>query len=139
MSLSKDDFKIEKVGNTATCVCTNEEAFYEGDLTKKQIKEVFDHSQSYLNKCAEVTAEVATSIMGKDKAIDNVLFNLPYGVSKRGCVDVKTRRTVTFPGIGTNPDVTRSDLRMVVKDPLTKVGKTKLKDLQANMTAELLK
>jgi len=140
MSLDKKDFKVEKSGNVATVTCTNEDAFYEGtDISKKDIKAVFDHSHQYIEECANAAAEQATAIMAKDKKVNEVTFSMPYGVSKRGEVSIKTRRSVTYPGINGSADVTRSDLRVVVKDPLTKMSKTKLRTLQKSMTEQLLK
>jgi len=139
MSITKNDFKTEKAGETATVSCEKDDAFFaDTELTKKQFKEVFDHSNAYLEKCATVASEVAVDIMSKDNAINNVMFTMPYGVSKRGSVDIRAKRTVTFPGIGDKPDVTRADLRVIVKDPLTKVSKTGLRALQQKMTKELL-
>jgi len=138
MSLDKSNIEVVKAGDTAIVTYKDEDAFFGGDLTKAELKRAFDHSSAYIAKCAEVSAEVSTDIMTKDKGISNVLVKYPYGVSKRGTVEAKARRSVTFRGIGDHPDVTRSDLKIVVSDPLTKVSKSKLKVMQSKMSAALL-
>jgi len=139
MSIDKSKFEITKEGSVATVTYNDEDAFYEGsDISKKVFKEVFDHSHDYVEKVSVAAADQATEIMANDKDIDDVSFTFPYGVSKRGKVNVNAKRSTTFRGIGDRPDVTRSDLRVAVSDPLTKMSKTKLKDLQAKMTEELL-
>jgi len=138
MSLDKNKIEVVKAGNTATVTYTDENAFYEGDITKAELKRAFDHSSEYITECATLAADVSTDIMKSDKKIDNVVVKCPYGVSKRGSFEAKARRSVTFRGIGDHPDVTRSDLKVVVTDPLTKVSKSKLKDMQAKMTSALL-
>jgi len=138
MALSKDNFKVEKSGSVATVTCEDDNAFFDTDLTKKQIKDVFDHAHGYIEKAANVAADMATDIMKKDKKVNEVSFALPYGVSKRGGLNIQARRSTTFRGVGDRPDVTRSDLRVAVKDPMSKVSKTKLKAMQARMTEELL-
>jgi len=138
MSLSKKDFKTEKDGAVATVSCTNENAFFDGDVPKKDIERVFKHSQQYVEKCTNIAADIAAGIMSKDKKIHEVMLSMPYGISKRSAVNLKAKRTVTFPGMNGHPDVTRSDLRVVVKDVHASMSKTKLKELQAKMTEELL-
>jgi len=138
MSLDKKDFEVEKSGSVATVTCTDDNAFFAGDVSKKDIETVFKHSHDYVESCTTAASDMASDIMSKDKKIDEVVFTMPYGISKRGKLNVKAKRSVTFPGMSGRPDVTRSDLRVVVKDPHSSMSKTKLKELQAKMTEELL-
>jgi len=139
MSIDAKKFKVEKAGNTATLVYEDDAAFYaDTELPKTEIQRVFKHASEYVTDCATVAADVATKLMAKDKKIDEVIMTMPYGVSKRGNVTARAKRTVTFPGIGDNPSVTRSDIRISVRDPLTKTPRSKLKELQAKMTEQLL-
>jgi len=137
--LHTDKFKVTKAGNVATVEYEDENAFYNTELSKKQIHEVFDHAQKYVDSCAESASEMATDIMSKDDKIDQVNFTMPYGTSKRGQVDIKTKRKVTFPSmVKGNDDIVRSDMRVVVKDPQSKVKKSRLKEMQHKMTEILL-
>lgn len=137
MSLDKSKFEVEKAGAVATCKFTDRDAFYEGELTKAELKRAFDHVSNYIKKCAEVGEEQAVEIMKADSKINRVNMDLPYGVSKRGQLLITAQRSVTYPGMQGRPSVTRPDLKITVKDPLSKAPKSLMKDLQGKMAAAL--
>lgn len=138
MSFDKDKFKVETNGDVATVECTDDNLFYEGDISKADLKRAFDHSKEYIEKCAGTAETIATEIMTKNKGVNEVNFKMPYGVTKRGDVTVKAKRSVTFPGRNGFDPVTRSDLKLRVNDPHSKVTKAKIKKMQSRMTEALL-
>jgi len=139
MAINIENMKVEKTNGVATVTVEDENIFYNGtDIPKKTFKEVFDHTSGYIQNMTEAASEESTKIMKEDKDITEVVFVAPYGVSKRGNFTAKAKREVTFRGMNGGADVTRSDLRVAVKDPLTTMSKSKLKDLQKQMTDSLL-
>ena len=139
MSINKKELKVETVDGVATITCDNEDQYYEGtDLTKAVIKEVYEHSSKYIEDATTVVSQKAQELMEKDKGINTVIATLPYGVSKRGSLGINVKRTHTYPGINGNSDVTKSVISVAVKDPLSKLAKSKVKALEANLTAALL-
>lgn len=139
ISLDPTKFEIEKAGGVATVNYTDDDAYYSStDIEKSVLKNVNAHNSNYVEACAKAGSDIATKIMAKDKSIDVVHVKLPYGISKRGHVDVNSKRSVTYPGMNGRDPVTRSDVRVVVKDPMSTMGKSKLKELQAKMTETLL-
>jgi len=139
MSLDKSKFTITKAGNVATATYKDENAFFETEeVSRKDIEKVFKHTQEYVAGCAKASAELSTDVMKEDSKIDEVHVTMPYGVSKRASVTGKARRSVTYPGMNGGDPVTKSDLRIVVKDPHSKVSKTAMKEMQSQMTKELL-
>jgi len=139
MSLDKSKFTITKAGSVATAEYKDENAFFgNDDVSRKDIEKVFKHAQDYVTDCAKVSAELSTEVMKDDSKIDEVHVTMPYGVSKRASVTAKARRSVTYPGMNGGDPVTKSDLRVVVKDPHSKVSKTAMKEMQSQMTKELL-
>lgn len=140
MALDKNLFEVETSNGVATAKYTNEGAFYEDtELTKTVIKEVFDHAHDYIESATVAASEKATEIMEADSSVDKVVMSFPYGVSKRGSIDVIANRSQTFRN-PTDPDksVTKSTLKVAVSDPLTKVSKSKVRDLAGKMTESLL-
>jgi len=139
MAIDAEKFEVSKTEGIATVKYNDENAFYEGtELSKKVIKEVFDHAHSYIEEATKTAAEQSTKIMSKDKDIDKVVVEYPYGVSKRGQLNVVAKRSQTFTSPADGTEITKSTLSVTVKDPLTKVSKSKIQDLTKEMTATLL-
>ena len=133
-------FEVSKADGVATVTLNDEGAFYQGtDLTKSQIKEVFDHAHDYIEAGTTAAKNIAVKTMEDDKSIDKVFVGMPYGVSKRGGLDVVAKRSHTYPGMNGSADVTKSTLKVAVSDPLTKPAKSFIKSNEAEMTAALLK
>ena len=132
-------FAVETANGVATVKYDDENAFYEGtELSKKTIKEVFDHASNYIQEATVAASEQATKIMTDDKSVEKVVVEYPYGVSKRGNVTVAANRAQTFRNPTDGSEVTKSTLKVAVADPLTKVSKTKVRELTAKMTESLL-
>jgi len=137
--IDESKFEVEKANGIATVKYTDENAFYEGtELSKKTIKEVFDHASEYIEEATVAASKQATDIMSSDKSVDKVVVEYPYGVSKRGSVTVAANRAQTFRNPTDGSEVTKSTLKVAVTDPLTKVSKTKVRELTAAMTESLL-
>jgi len=139
MNFDTSKFEVNKNGNVATVTYNDENAFYEGyDGTKAEVKKVFSHAQEYIDSATATAADQATSIMEKDTDIEKVLVDYPYGVSKRGNVTITSKRSQTFRSPADGSEIVKSTIGVAVKDPLTKVSKSKISELSKSMTATLL-
>ena len=135
----KDNYEVSVANGVATVSYQEDGVFTEGcEVSKADMKKVFDHAGSYIASASEAAAVKATEIMTDDKSVDKVVFAYPYGMSKRGSVDVLANRQQTFRNIKDGSDIVKSTLRVAVKDPLTKASKSAVKALEATMTATLL-
>jgi len=140
IKIDKSKFEVAKTDGVATITLNDDNAFYEGtDISKKTFKEVFDHAHAYIEAGTTAAKDIAVKTMEKDKSIDKVFVGMPYGISKRGGLDVVAKRSHTYPGVNGAPSVTKSTLKVQVNDPLTKAGKSFVKSNEAEMTATLLK
>ena len=139
MNFDTSRFEVNKSGNVATVTYSDDNAFYEGfDGTKAELKKVFTHAHEYIEKATETAAEQATDIMKKDSDIEKVLVEYPYGVSKRGGVTVTSKRSQTFRSPADGSEIVKSTIGVAVKDPLTKISKSKVSALSKTMTSTLL-
>ena len=139
IEFDKSKFEVSKSEGVATVTYTGEKVFMEGtDIPATEVKAVFKYAEEFIEAGTVAATAQATAIMDKDSKIDVVNVELPYGISKRGAVNLKAKRSHTYPGIGDRPDVTKSTLSVAVKDPATKMSKTKVKALEAEMTKKLL-
>jgi len=135
----ESEFKVEKVEGVATAIYADKDAFYKGtELSKDTIKAVFDHSNNYVESATSEAKDLAQDIMENDKAINSVIVSLPYSPSKKGIITVKANREHTYPGMNGLPDVTKSTLKVMVKDPYQKSTGDKIKEMEAEMTKALL-
>lgn len=134
-----NNYEVTKNGTVAVVKYNDEKAFYvDTELTQKTIREVFNHASNYINEATTAAAEQAESIMKEDKAIDKVVVEYPYGVSKSGNVTVSANRSQTFKIPGKDEEITKSTIAVSIKDPLTKVSKSKINKLKAQLTESLL-
>jgi len=133
-------FETNVTNGIATVAYSDKDAFKNGtDIPLAEMKRTFDYAQTYLEEAATESAGVATKIMEDDKSVDKVIIEYPYGISKRGNVTVTAKREQTFKSpADPTVEVVKSTLAMAVKDPLTKVSKSKIQDLTKTMTAKLL-
>lgn len=139
IKFNEENFEVNKTEGVATVTYSDDKAFMDGtEIANKDVKAVFDYANDYIEAGTNAAATKAETIMTEDTDINSVNVMLPYGVSKRGEIAVKAKREHTYPGMNGRPDVTKSTLTVAVKDPLTKMSKTKLKALEADMTSKLL-
>jgi len=123
----------------ATLTYDDEKAFTENaPMPVSDMKKVFDYAHSYVEKTTNVVAEHAKDLMQNDQSIDKVIATLPYGLSKRSNVTVTANRSRTTPARGDIPEVTKSTLRVAIKDATIPISKTKIRKLEAELTATLL-
>lgn len=140
IEIKQDQFEVAKADGIATITYGDDKAFFANtDMKKNDIKAVFDYAHEYIEAGTTAAKEVAVKTMEDDKSIDKVFVNLPYGVSKRGGLDIVAKREHTYPGMNGSPSVTKSTLKVAVTDPLTKPAKSFIKSNEADMTARLLK
>jgi len=136
-----DESKFETTVNNgvATVTYDDDSAFKNGtDIPFAEMKRTFDYAGEYIAEATTTSASHAEDIMKKDKSVEKVVIELPYGVSKRGTMAVTANREKTFKGMNGGADVTKSTIAVVVKDAATKMSRTKIKDLEKQMTSTLL-
>ena len=134
-----ENYEVSVANGVATISYAEDGIFTQGcDVSKADMKKVFDHASDYIASASEAAAVKATDVMKDDKSVDKVVFAYPYGMSKRGEVSILANRSQTFRNIKDGSDIVKSTLRVAVKDPLTKASKSAVKALEATMTATLL-
>ena len=139
MNFDTSKFEVNKSEGIATIAYNDENTFYKGfDGTKAEVKKVFSHAHDYIEKATEAAAEQATDIMKNDSDIEKVVVEYPYGVSKRGSLTVMAKRSQTFRSPADGSEIVKSTISVAVKDPLTKVSKSKVSELSKTMTSTLL-
>lgn len=132
-------FKTTINNGVATIAYDDADAFKNGtDISFAEMKRTFNYAGEYIAEATTTSAAQAEKVMKKDKSVDKVVIELPYGVSKRGSLAVTANREKTFKGMNGGADVTKSTIAVVVKDAATKMSRTKIKDLEKTMTATLL-
>ena len=136
----KTKFESATVDGVVTLSYKDDKAFGTGtELTHKQLKEAADYAHTYIEKATEVAAEVAKETMEKDDKINKVIVDYPYSVSKRGELTVAIDRSKTYTIPNSDETVTKSAIKVAVKDPITKISKPRIKDLEAELTAALVR
>lgn len=141
-----DEKKFTATSNNgvATVSYEDEAAFKNGtDIPYAEMKRTFDYAGQYIEEATTTSAKYAENLMKKDKSVDKVIVELPYGMSKRGSVAVTANREKTFPGMKLKdgqkrPDVTKSTIGVIVRDAAIELSRPKIKDMEQQMTKTLL-
>lgn len=132
-------FESNKIGSVLTLKYTDKDAFKNGtDIPFKTLKEVANYQSSYLKEATELAASEAKKQLEKDKSLEKVTFEFPYTVSANGGININVDRSKTFPGINGGDPVTKSKITVVTKDPVNKVSKARIRELEADLTKTLL-
>lgn len=137
----KNKFESTTVDGVVTLKYDDEKAFMSGDdtVTGADLKRVAEYTAKYIEEGTNVASAEAKAIMEKDDKVNKVIVNYPFSTSKRGALDVAVDRSKTFRGMNGSEDVTKSTVRVTAADPVMKMSKTKIKDLEKDLTAALLK
>ena len=138
IEIDASKFEVVKAEGVATITLNDESAFFQGDITKADMKRVFDHAHDYIEAGTTAAKEIAVKTMEGDKSVEKVFVSMPYGVSKKGSLDVVAKREHTYPGMNGSAPTTKSTLKVAVTDPLTKAGKSFIKGHESEMTKALL-
>lgn len=140
LTFDEKKFNVTKVEGVATVAYEDKDVYYQNDdeLTKATIDKVNKHNNNYIASVATAAKEQSISIMKEDSSIEKVIVELPYGTSTKGSVEVAAKRSHTYKGMNGGPDVTKSTMKVVVTDPLSKLGKTAIKAHEAEMTEALI-
>jgi len=137
--IDESKFESNVANGVATVTYSDAEAFKNGtDIPFTELKKTFDYAGEYIEDATNKSATFATELMEKDKSVNKVVVELPYGVSKRGSMAVTANREKTFPGMNGHDATTKSTINVVVKDAATKMSRTKIKALESTMTEKLL-
>ena len=137
---NKKEFEQNEVNGVLSMTCTNEDVFKNGtDIPFKTIKEVDAYRAKYLEEATEFATKEAKSIMESNNKINKVIVTVPFSSSKRGTVDISVDRSKTFQGMNGSDPVTKSKVTVVVTDPINKVSKSRIKELETELTKVLIK
>ena len=140
MIFDKSKFEETKVDDVVTLNYKDEDAFKNGtDIKFSVLKEVESYRNKYIEDATVLASEESKRLMAKDKSINKVVVQYPFSTSKRGFVDVSVDRSKTYHIDKEKDPVIKSKVTVAVKDQLAKVSKSKIKDLETELTAALLK
>lgn len=135
----KSKFQEEQLNNELVLTYEDKNAFTAGtDIPTKTLKAVEDYRNDYIEKAIETAAQIGKEKLKKNNKIERVLFKLPYTTSARGFIDIGVDRSKTFHGVNGKPSVTKSKLTVVVKDPVNKASKKRIRDFEEDLTKSLL-
>lgn len=139
----KDTFKstkVDGVDGVVTLTYDDKKAFIKGDdtVTGADLKKVAEYTSKYIEEATNNASREAKSIMEDDSKIKKVIIKYPFSTSKRGGLDVTVDRSKTFKGMQGRDDVTKSTVRVTATDPVMKMPKTKIRDLEESLTSALL-
>lgn len=139
--LDQTSFDRAVAGNTLTLTCKDADAFKNGtDIDIKTIKKVEAYRNEYIEKATNIAQEKATEELKKNNNIERVVVEFPFTTNARGHCNVVVDREKTFHVPGEkdeNKTITRPNITVSVKDPSSKMSKTKIKELQAKTQAAL--
>lgn len=139
--LDQTSFDRAVAGNTLTLTCKDADSFKNGtDIDIKTIKKVEAYRNEYIEKATNIAQEKATEELKKNKNIERVVVEFPFTTNARGHCNVVVDREKTFHVPGEkdeNKTITRPNITVSVKDPSSKMSKTKIKELQAKTQAAL--
>lgn len=134
----KSNFEVSTENGVSTFNFKDKDAYKNGtDIPFKVLKQVGDYNAEYVREATELSFELSKEHGKKNKNVDKMIFNYPYSSSGRGniAIEVLRNKEVRLPSTGEL--VTRSDMKVIVKDPNSKFPKATLKDLNKQLTEVL--
>lgn len=144
MIFDKSKFEQTEVDGVVNLSYTDEDAYKHGSkefttLSFTDLKNADNYRNKYIEEATELAAQEGKRIMEKNKKVDKVIVTVPFSTSKRGSIDISVDRSKTFQGMKGGDPVTKSKITTVVHDPISKVSKSKIKELESELTAVLVK
>ena len=128
------EFKTEVNGTVATVTYEDDNAFFENtDITKKQFKDVFDHTEAYVEAAAKAGAAEAKSVFKDNGDVETVKVKFPYTPSKRGHVLLNVEKAVTKTNNFTKETTTSPYIKVEVKDPFSRMTRDRVKELEVDL------
>jgi hypothetical protein len=126
-------------GSSATIEYGDNDVYFNStDIPKKTLIEVAKYNKQFLEDGSKAMGEEAKKLMEEEKKVDNVKVKMPYGISSRGESTLIVDREKTYPGTQGRPDVTKSAVKHILKDPNSMVAKSVRKSISADLTDALL-
>lgn len=108
------------------------------EIKKATFQEVERYKKDYCAAATEFSKEEALKALKKDKSIDTVKVDLPWTPNSYGKVLTTVKRKEHFRGMNGSPDVTKSTVRVKIKDPAVP-SKSFISQLEDELTKQLLK
>jgi len=134
ITFNEDMYETNTAEGVATVSYTDKEVFNTGtDIEKSVLKDVFKHSGEFISATTDEAAKIATNTFNKDKEVDKVIIDFPYGPTGSGSVTAAVTREKTFRVPGTDKSISRPDIQLSVKHSMLKASKSHIKALQAEM------
>ncbi len=140
INFNKDSFESTVNDGIATISYTDKATFMDDcPVSKQDAVDVFKQSGNYITAATQTSADMATEMFKKDKTLEKVIIDYPYGPTGSGKATVAVDREKTFrvPGADANASVTRPNVAVKVAHTSIKAGKTFIKSLQQDMLEAL--
>ena len=138
----KDKFKVTKTDNVVSVEYEDKDIFRKNfPVPKKQIKELVEYQNSYLEEAANLAAQFAKENFKKDKNVDKLLLEVPYAFKGKGNATYTVHKEKEYRDtLHSDGKVFRkSAMTLNVKDPAAKLTKSKIGELVDDLTATFCK
>ena len=139
MGLNMDNTTTEINGALATVTYDDKKAYEdslkEAGIDVKVAKELAVHNTAYLTGAMTTAGDLAKEIFGKNKEVNDIAFNFPFGVTPYSKGDIKAARQKSYPIPGKDTVVTKSKLTLAVKESSHHVKKSVVSEIEAELTA----
>lgn len=120
-------------------VYTDKDAFMGPcSIPEKQFKEVAAYEKEYLAKASEFMAAEAKKHFLKEKDINAINIELPFGHNSNGHTEGRFKRCYEWKGINGLPDGKKTSFQLKVQHPVHGVSKTTVKEFEKDLTKAIL-
>lgn len=128
------EFKTEVSGANTSIEYNDDGAFYNGtELSKKQIKDVFDHTENYIAEATKAGASKATDIFKNDDSVETVKVKFPFTPSKRGHIVLNIDKAFTKTNNFSKEKTTSPYIKVEIKNPFSKISRERVKELEGEL------
>lgn len=132
-------FESNKIGGVLTLKYKDNNVYKDGtDIPFETLEKVAKYNSEYVSKAAEKASDLGKKYLQDDESLNKVVVKYPYSPDSSGAVEVTVDRSRTFPAINGNDPVTKSKITVAVTEPFKKVVKSKIQELEADLTKTLL-
>ena len=141
-----DNYEISKEGDIAFVTYKNkgkENLYFDStDLKKEVIIKSLNHNRNYIKATTIVGGEFINKVLKEDKTLNKVVVKYPYTPSferEKSSIILSGDRSHTYKGIGGNPDVVKSTIKVNIVCPYSsKISKTFIRGIEDKITKDLL-
>jgi len=138
IEFKKSEYTTNVVDGVATVTYGDKNVFTEGsELSKDILNKTFKYTNEFISATTDEAANLATEMLKKDKSVEKVIIDYPFGPTGSGAVTANIARSKTFKIPGTENSITRPDIGIAVKHTLLKASKSHVKSLQQTMLEAL--